>query len=101
MDAWPASQKLGVGSLAAQLHVKERTLYQAFHTTLGVGPYEFFQLQRLHRFREAILDGDPYHGRIKQAAQVVGLQDLARATQSYRRYFNETPRQTLRRRTLG
>ena len=86
------------GEVAAEVEVSQRALYEAFRRLLGRGPYEFHLLQKMHAFREALLDGKPFHGKIKQAAQATGFRHLGRLTQSYRRHFGESPRETMKRR---
>ena len=95
------TEKLEIGKLAAELEVSQRTLYEAFHSWLGVGPYEYYLLRRMHAFREALLAGEPYHGKVKQAALFTGFNHVARLAQSYHRHFGESPRQTMKRRSAG
>ena len=55
----------------------------------------------MHVFREALLAGEPYHGKVKQAALATGINHVARLTQSYHRHFAESPRETMTRRAAG
>ena len=98
MAQWDSGRKLDVTEVAYQLELSQRSLYDAFRRTLGMGPYEFYLLRKMHLFRETLLDGRPFHGKIKQTAQSTGFQHLGRLTQSYRRHFGESPRDTLKRR---
>ena len=99
MDTHDVGQKLNVPDLSAELSVSQRVIYDCFARCYGLGPYETHQLRKLHRFRSAILDGKPYHGKITQAALMAGFHHRGRLTQLYRRHFGETPRQTMQRRT--
>ena len=94
-------RKLDIAELAGELEVPQRTLYEAFRKWLGIGPYEYYLLRRMHAFREALLAGEPYHGKVKQAAIAGGFNHVARLTQSYRRHFGESPGATLKRRSTG
>jgi AraC family ethanolamine operon transcriptional activator len=98
MAQWDPNQRLNVGQLAAELEVSQRALYEAFRRLLGMGPYEFHLLRKMHEFRELLLDGGSFHGKIKQVAEATGFRHLGRLTQSYRRHFGESPRETMKRR---
>lgn len=84
--------------VAQDLGVSERTIFNAFKESLGISPGEFCKLQNLHRFRRSILKGKVFHGMISQAALSNGFQHFGRLTENYRRFFGETPRQTIKRR---
>jgi AraC-like DNA-binding protein len=99
MSRRDSAERLEIGNLAAELDVSQRTLYEAFRSWLGVGPYEYYLLRRMHSFREALLAGEPYHGKVKQAALSTGFHHVARLAHSYSRHFGESPRQTMKRRT--
>ncbi|VAW07051.1 hypothetical protein MNBD_ALPHA05-1957 [hydrothermal vent metagenome] len=99
IDRLPSDQKLRVAELAAELETSERVLYESFRTTLGVGPYEFRMLNQMHAFRDSILSGPAFRGKITKAAIATGFTHLGRLTQNYRQHFNETPRQTIQRRS--
>jgi len=99
IDRLPVDQKLRVAELAAELETSERVLYESFRRTLGVGPYEFRLLNQMHAFRESILFGQAFRGKITKAATAAGFTHLGRLTQNYRQHFNETPRQTIQRRS--
>jgi AraC-like DNA-binding protein len=98
MTQWDPDRTLDVGELAAELEASQRALYEAFRRWLGMGPYEFHLLKKMHAFRGLLVDGEPFHGKIKRAARAVGFRHLGRLTQSYRRHFGESPRETMRRR---
>lgn len=77
------------------LNVSERTLYRSFDHWVGVGPYEFFTLSRLHAFRRHLLTGHSIRGRISRAAAAYGFDELSRLAQLYKRHFGELPSETL------
>lgn len=89
--------RVRIGALACELGVPERTLYQAFRNTFGMGPYEFDRLERLHAFRTVLGSGPAFHGKVARAARKVGFHDASRLTQAYRQQFGETPRGSLKR----
>lgn len=99
MTQWAPGQKLDVGVLAAELEVSQRALYEAFRRLLGMGPYEFYLLKKMHAFRERLLDGESFHGKVKRIALATGFRHLGRLTQTYRRHFGESPRETMKRRS--
>ena len=88
-----------IPDLARTLGVSERSIYAAFRANVGMGPYEFTRLQRLHTLRRALTAGPGYHGKIAASAGRVGFADPKRATKVYGRHFGESPRDTIRRRT--
>jgi AraC-like DNA-binding protein len=98
MADWPLDRKLDVGELAAELEISQRVLYDVFRTTLGIGPYEFHSLRQMHTFRDSLLSGKPFRGKVTRAAIAAGFTHMGRLTQIYRQYFDESPRQTIRRR---
>lgn len=98
MNEYEPAQKLRIADVAAETGASTRVLFEAFQKCLGVGPYEYHLIRRLHAFREAIIAGEMYHGKITQTAYSVGFNHLGRMTQMYRRHFCETPRQTMKRR---
>jgi AraC family ethanolamine operon transcriptional activator len=97
MRAMGLADPIHVPAVANGLGVSERTLYQAFRDALGIGPYEFHRLERIHAFRRALHSTPPRHGQISRAALATGFSDPSRLTETYRRLFDETPSQTLHR----
>jgi len=97
MMARPLASQVDVSALAADLGVAERTLYLAFQEWLGVPPYEYQRIERLHVFRRALHETAPGPGRVRAAGLAAGLPEGGRLAQIYRRHFAETPRETLQR----
>lgn len=89
---------LSVGELASLVGVAKRTLYDAFLRFVGVGPYEFQVVLRMHAARRALLLGGTAKGRVRRAGAEVGFDDPVKLSKSYRRCFGESPRETLQRR---
>jgi AraC-like DNA-binding protein len=90
-------ETLNIAALADELDVSERAVYSAFNSWLSMGPYEFHLISRLHLFRDALISGHSFRGKITRAAHVAGFDHLARLSQLYRRHFGETPRDTMKR----
>ena len=89
---------ISVPLLAKHLKVSERTLYRSFNQWVGIGPYEFFRLRRLHTFRNHLLSGPPVRGKIARVARDTGFEDLSRLSQLYLRHFGELPSETMAKR---
>ena len=89
---------LPVPALARCVKVSERTLYRAFDQWVGIGPYEFFTLSRLHAFRRDMLTGPAQRGKIARTARANGFEELSRLAQLYKRHFGELPSETLAKR---
>ncbi len=98
LEAWDHPRRLDVDALAAELSTSPRTLYRAFANCLGMGPYEYFTVLRLHAFRRAVQRGGRVPGAVTRAASDLGFEHMGRFARRYRRLFGELPSQTLRRR---
>lgn len=89
-------RKLSMPQVARHLDVSERTLYNAFRQWLGIGPYEYYLVQRLHAFREELRRGDAYPGKVTRAALDTGFHHFGQLGLLYRRHVGETPTETMR-----
>ncbi len=94
-------EKVSVAEIARGLGVSERTLYNAFRDWLGVGPYEYDLIQRLHLFRNKLRRGRTYPGKVTRAALDTGFSHLGQLGRLYRRHFGETPTQTIKQADLS
>ncbi len=94
---WPMDRRLDIGILAREIPVHRRTLYRAFQTYLGIGPYEYFLVSRLHAFRQAMDREALRRGAVTRAALQAGFTHLSRFAEQYHQHFAERPRDTLRR----
>ena len=88
---------LVVDALACSLGVSQRTLYHAFRESLGVGPYAYFQLIRLHKLRDRLLAASPSEASVSSLASDLGFNQAGRISVAYRKHFGESPGATLRR----
>lgn len=98
LEALAHEESLDVGLLAKSLGTSERTVYASFQHCVGLGPYEYHLLCKLHRFQRSIVTGASYRGKISEAARASGFQHMGRLAGMYKRHFGETPRDTLQRR---
>ena len=93
--------ELSVREIADDMGVTERALQSAFKTYLGMTPGEVVQRCRVERIRADLLrEGAPAVSVIETAARW-GIRNRSTLVSSYRKYFRETPTQTLARRGLA
>jgi AraC-like DNA-binding protein len=90
--------ELSVREIADDMGVTERALQWAFKNHLGMTPGEVMQRCRVERIRADLLRDDaPGHSVIETAARW-GIRNRSTLVTSYRKYFRETPTETLARR---
>ena len=83
--------------MASDIGVSSRLLAYAFQDAIGLSPYQFVLLKRLHHARDAIrLSSDP----VRDIAERLGFTKPSRFRRQYSRLFGELPGET-RRRTLA
>lgn len=83
--------------LCRALGVSGRILRQYCQEFLGMSPYRFLTLRRLHLARRALLHADPAITNVTALAAEFGFWELGRFAVTYRRAFGESPSVTLRR----
>lgn len=88
---------LRIGTMAAALDVSERTLYKAYSDWIGMGPYEFDFLRRMHVFRTELIRSPSRRGAVGRAARLAAFKDLSRLGSKYKTHFGEVPSATARR----
>ncbi|MEM1448545.1 MAG: helix-turn-helix domain-containing protein [Planctomycetota bacterium] len=93
-------EALSVPRLAEELGVSERTVYRSFSDEIGIGPYDYVVVRRLNAMRRLLLESTGRRGAVTDAAGRAGFTHLGQMGALYRRFFGETPRETLRRRTI-
>ena len=94
-DRHPAPVR--VNDLCSELNISRRTLYRAFHETLGVGPKAYLRLASLSTARRALVEAQPGTTSVTEVALDHGFQELGRFSVLYRQMFGELPSDTLRR----
>ena len=82
---------LTVAILSQQLGVTRRTLERAFQTQLGVTPYQFLLVERLHAAQRLLKAGDQS---VLDCCHQSGFDDASRFSRMYARHFGELPTQT-------
>lgn len=87
---------LNIEHLAHNLSTHERQIYRTISQQKGLTPYAYYQLMRLHKFRQALLDSNGSHGVITHYASNTGISNISRLTAQFCQHFGETPRQYLR-----
>jgi len=84
-----------IAQLCEILSVSYKTLERAFLETLGVTPQSYLATRRLTVARRQLLDSVPKRSRVTEIALSCGCQHLGRFSTEYRKFFGETPSQTL------
>lgn len=90
-------QPITVESLAAQVGVSGRTLYEGFRKFLGVSPMRYLRELRMERARADLLD-PVCPSSVTAIATYWGFFQLGRFAADYRRRYGEHPRETMARR---
>ena len=90
-------QKLTVNELASALGVPRRTLFHAFRQWLGIGPYAYLQLIRLHELRDALLAAKPEETTVTALVSASGFNHMGSLSMVYKKHFGEAPSDTLKR----
>jgi AraC family transcriptional regulator, ethanolamine operon transcriptional activator len=91
------NRRVTVAELCRAVGVSRRTLEYAFLDICGVSPRRYLQVQRLRAAQRALRRAAPERGAVKREAYDAGFRDLGRFSVEYRRFFGESPTQTLNR----
>ncbi|MCE9650421.1 MAG: helix-turn-helix domain-containing protein [Parvibaculum sp.] len=89
--------RVRVNDLCVALKISRRTLYRAFHETLGVGPKAYLRLTALSMARCVLVEASPGETSVTEVALNHGFPELGRFSVLYRQMFGESPSDTLRR----
>jgi AraC-like DNA-binding protein/tetratricopeptide (TPR) repeat protein len=89
---------LSVREIAEEIGVTERALQSAFRTQLGMTPAEVLRRCRVERIRQDLLRGDMAGATVIETASRWGIRNRSTLVSVYRKYFHETPAQTLQQR---
>ncbi len=92
-----SGQPLSIPDLANRLDVHERKLYNVFQKTLGISPYAWGHIVRMHQFRQQAIELSKPHGAITKIASELGFNNMSHFSEQFKRLFGETPRQFLSR----
>ena len=83
--------------LCRHAHAGARTLQRAFVERFGVTPMGYLKTRRLGAARSLLAKRRPEELSVSEAARLCGFTHLGCFSVEYRRFFGESPRQTLRR----
>jgi AraC-like DNA-binding protein len=90
-------QPITVADLVQATGVAGRTLFVHFKQFKGVSPMRYLRNARLRQARQLLMRSDP-EANVTQIAMTLGFTHLGRFSIAYRRYFGESPSDTLRAR---
>jgi AraC-like DNA-binding protein len=93
--------ELSVREIADDMGVTERALQSAFRSFLGMSPSEVIQRCRVERIRADLLREDSPGSSVIETAARWGIRNRSTLITSYRKYFRETPTETIARRGCG
>jgi transcriptional regulator GlxA family with amidase domain len=88
---------LDLHSMSQSTGLSIRTIQRAFQAEFGLSAVEWMRVERLHRVRAELVDGDQATSVMKTATRW-GFVHLGRFSKYYRDLFGETPSATLSRR---
>lgn len=86
-------EPLTISELCKAVHVSRRTLQYTFEQCYGISPKQYIQVLRLNQVRRELLSGEKQQV-ISDIAINHGFFHLGQFSQSYKRLFAETPKQT-------
>ncbi|KAF1368662.1 HTH-type transcriptional regulator EutR [Yokenella regensburgei] len=89
------AEPVTVLTLCNQMHVSRRTLQNAFHTILGIGPNAWLKRIRLNAVRRELVSPWSEHCTVKAAAMQWGFWHLGQFATDYQHLFAEKPSATL------
>ena len=92
------SEPVTVLELCNQLHVSRRTLQNAFHAILGIGPNAWLKRIRLNAVRRELISPWSQSTTVKDAAMQWGFWHLGQFATDYQQLFAEKPSLTLHQR---
>jgi AraC-like DNA-binding protein len=90
---------LHIPDVCSAIGVSERTLRHRCIEHLGMSPYRYLQLRRMHQVRRALSIADAKAKTVTEIATDYGYWELGRFSVAYKRLFGESPSTTLGRET--
>ena len=88
---------LKINEMSQMLGVSQRTLEYTFRHNLGMSTKHYLQMLRLNAAREDLLRADPAHTKVSEIAYKYAFFHMSHFAAEYKKFFGETPAQTLRR----
>ena len=92
-----ADHPLTVIELAGMVGVSQRTLSYAFQQVFDMNPCTYLQLQRLNAAHKELIQTDPQATSITNIAFKWGFNNASRFSQLHKKFFDESPSQSLSR----
>jgi AraC-like DNA-binding protein len=92
-----AHEPITVGAVAEHVGVSTSSLYTGFRKYRNTSPMHLLKNIRLNRVREQLLKSDPKNTTVTAVAYQWGFAHLGHFTTYYKRWFGETPSETLAR----
>ncbi|MGD7653252.1 MAG: helix-turn-helix domain-containing protein [Verrucomicrobiales bacterium] len=90
---------LSVGEICGLLGISQRTLEHAFREFCGTTPYHFLKYHRMNLAHRELLEADPARASVTEIATCRGFFELGRFAVEHRKFFGESPSETLRRKS--
>lgn len=90
-------QTLTVSKLVKGTHASSRSIQYCFSELLGITAKNYLIRIRLNAIHNELLQSSPTEKTITQVANKFGVVNIGRFKQDYQNFFNETPRETLKR----
>lgn len=84
-------------AMAEDLATSKRSLHRTFKDLAGLGPQSYLRILRLHRLRQSLVAADS-DDTVTRLAYDHGFENMGRLSRQYSDWFDELPRETLRRR---
>lgn len=97
LEAFDDGAPANVDQLAELMGTSRRTVFQAYRSLLGVGPWRYLEIRRLNTLRSLLKQSSHLETTVTELAMEVGFGDLGRMAGRYRMQFGENPSETLRR----
>lgn len=88
---------LYIAEICKSIGVAERTLRMRCAEELGMNPYRYLWLRRMHQVHRALMRADSSRRTVTELATEHGFGELGRFAVEYRNLFGESPSVTLRR----
>ncbi|HDR9503512.1 helix-turn-helix transcriptional regulator [Burkholderia pyrrocinia] len=88
---------LSIDEIAVHVGVTVRALQLAFKAHTGLAPTEVLRRHRMHGIRRSLTDDAAQTSGVLDTANSWGVSNRSALLKSYRRYFDETPSDTLQR----
>ena len=89
------TESVDMKSVAAELNIGERQLYNAFKEVYGITPKKFLQNLRLNAVQQELIDGESGQLLISDVAYKFGFNHMSHFTSEYKKLFGSTPSATL------